>query len=96
MRPTLQRVGEVFRIDAARGRVYWRIGPKFHPEVAGKEAGCARPNRNRKLYWVIKLDGIALRRSRLIFFAVNGRWPEPCVDHANGKSTCLRSRWACE
>lgn len=75
----------LFDVDLANGTFTWKSPPPGHPRLLGTEAGSARPNRS-KSYWVIKIGGKAFKRSRMIFLAVHGHWPSPCVDHINGNS----------
>lgn len=80
-------LSELFDIDLEVGRFVWRKPPKCHPRMLGKEAGGPRPNsHNDKIYWVIRIGGTGYKRGRLVFFAANGRWPAPCLDHINGDS----------
>lgn len=83
---TVERVLTALDFDRDAGRFYWRSPSKFHREKIGMEAGTLQPNHCGKQYWVIRLDGKAIKRSRLVFFVINGRWPEPCIDHINGDS----------
>lgn len=77
----------LLRFDFEAGRVYWLNPPKNHPRLRGAEAGTPQAQTSRKkTYWVIRIDGKPYRRSRLMFLAAHGRFPTPCVDHANGNS----------
>jgi hypothetical protein len=80
-----ERLLSLFDVDVENGRLIWRNPPKYHPRMLGKEAGGPRPNRG-KHYWVVKIDGRAHKRGRLIFLAAHGKLPNPCVDHINGDS----------
>lgn len=86
MELTVERVFEALTFHPDTGRFFWRRPSKYHSEKAGSEAGCPQPTHCGKLYWVIRLDGRGYRRGRLVFFVLNGRWPEPCVDHISGDS----------
>ncbi len=79
-------LNELFFIDADSGRIFWKKPPFNHPRLRGCEAGSPRSGRNGKTYWVIKIGRRAFRRGRLIYLAIHGRFPEPCVDHINGNS----------
>lgn len=85
-KPALELVLDRLRLDPDTGRFYWRKPPKGHPRLQGAEAGSPRVNRREKSYWVIKINGTPWNRSRLVFLVLNGRWPEPCIDHINGDS----------
>lgn len=74
------------RLDPTTGKVYWRDPTRYHKRLAGQEAGCPRPSGSGKPYWMVKLGGKAVHRSRIVFCMIHGRWPEPCVDHINGDS----------
>lgn len=75
-----------FDFDLENGKIYWKNVSKHHNKLNGKEAGMAIKSRNNKYYWVIKLNGKAYKRSRLIYFYVNGYFPHPCIDHIDGNS----------
>ena len=73
-------------LDVVTGRVYWRNPSKYHAEKLGIEAGTVWAGTRSTPYWVVRLDGKAYKRSRIVFCMMHGRWPEPCVDHINGDS----------
>lgn len=75
-----------FDFDLENGKIYWKNVSKHHNRLNGKEAGMARKGKGDKYYWVIKLNGKAYKRSRLIYFYIHGRFPSPCIDHINGNS----------
>jgi hypothetical protein len=50
------------------------------------EAGSARQGSRAAIYWVVKLDGVARKRSQIVFAAANGYWSEKQVVHKNGDS----------
>ncbi|MBJ9964465.1 HNH endonuclease [Burkholderia seminalis] len=77
---------ELFSMDAETGRLFWKSVSKHSPSRLGKEAGMCRVNRGGKRYWVVKINGRGVNRSRIVFAMTNGRWPVPCVDHINGDS----------
>ncbi|MFG1413421.1 HNH endonuclease [Xanthobacter sp. VTT E-85241] len=77
---------EMFVIDTEGGRLFWKKPPYNHPRLLGCEAGTRRAGRGGKTYWVVKIGRQTFRRGRLIYLAVHGRFPEPCVDHINGDS----------
>lgn len=81
-----ERILEMLRFEPATGQFFWIKPPRCHPEVLGNEAGCARPGKNGKSYWYIKMDGGLFKRSHLVFMLRHGRFPFPCADHRNGNS----------
>ena len=83
---TREHVLDILDFDSGTGKFYWKNPPKYHPDLQGKEAGSARMGRGGKQYWVIKINRIARKRGRLVFLVLNGRWPDPCIDHINGDS----------
>jgi hypothetical protein len=86
MELTVDRVFEALTFAPDTGKFYWIKPSKYHSEKTLSEAGCAQRNHNGKNYWVIRFDGRAIKRGRLVFFVLNGRWPTPCLDHINGDS----------
>ena len=78
---------EAFSLDAENGRLLWANPPKNHSEKLGSEAGyiCKGKGKNKD-YWYVRLDGKTFKRSRVVFFMTEGRWPTPCVDHIDGNS----------
>ncbi len=86
MSEEIERMRGLFEIDLDNGHLFWRAPPSNHTRLLGVEAGTARPTHNGKSYWVIKIDGRAHKRSRLIFAFAHGHYPYPCVDHINGDS----------
>lgn len=83
---TIERLQSLFRIDVRSGRLFWKKGPRTHPRLRGAEAGSPRQSHSGKIYWIVKIDGIAHRRSHLIFLVVHGRYPHPLIDHKDGNS----------
>lgn len=76
-----------FRLDSDSGKLFWQNPPKEHAEKMGREAGyLLMPKGKNKSYWQIRIGGKTYKRSRIVFYLTNGRWPEPCVDHINGNS----------
>lgn len=72
-------------VDINTGRVFWKNISKYHNEKINKEAGCAKTDKG-KTYHVIQIKGQKIKRSQIVFFAANGRWADPLVDHINGNS----------
>jgi hypothetical protein len=83
---TPEHLACLFDVDLDAGRLFWRHGPRTHPRLAGQEAGGARRSHSGKQYWIVKIDGRAVKRSHLIYLAANGELPSPCCDHINGDS----------
>ena len=82
----LRWMEESFSVDAECGSLIWKNPPRRHPRLKGTPAGSVRSNRG-KSYVHIKMDGVPLKRSWLIFLWVNRRWPTYCIDHINGNPT---------
>lgn len=80
------QVLERLRFNKETGEFFWIKPSKHHPDLLGKIAGGARVSRSNKKYWVIKLNGKAYKRGRLVYLVTHGKWPKPCVDHINGNS----------
>lgn len=76
---------QFFDLDEKSGRLFWKLPPKTHPRLKGKEAGRAVCC-SGKLYWSVQINGKKIKRGRLVFFLKNKRWPTPCIDHINGNS----------
>jgi len=78
----IEELKELFDIDIENGKFFWKLPSKYHPDLLGKEAGFATSD-----YWVIKINGKAYKRGRLVFLCANGKFPYPCIDHINGIKT---------
>lgn len=76
----------LFRVCFVEGRLFWRIAPRTHPRLVGREAGSLRRSASGKLYCHVKIDGKPYKRGHLIYLAANGEWPSPCLDHIDGNS----------
>lgn len=85
-RLTRARLYYLFRVDLVAGRLFWKNPSKYHPDLAGTEAGFARKSRNGKSYWIVKIDGLPHGRGHLIFLSARGRYPRPLLDHRDGNS----------
>jgi hypothetical protein len=79
---THEEIMHAFDFDFESGKVYW----KNHRQRTGKEAGYFACCSGNKSYWVITFKNRLVKRSRLIFFAFNGKPPENQIDHINGDS----------
>ena len=78
---------DVFTLDGELGKIYWKSPPKNHAEKTGTEAGYLNAGAGKnKSYWQVRVFGKTFKRSRVIFYMANGRWPSPAVDHINGNS----------
>lgn len=83
---TLQWMRDSFVVYPEIGQLIWDKPTKYHPDLLGTSAGSARPTHSNKKYVHIKKDRRAVKRGWLIFLWVNGRWPEPELDHHDGDS----------
>ena len=72
-------IDEFFDVDIENGKFYWKKVSKHHPDLLGKEAGCLGGD-----YWIIQINKQKIKRGRLLFFYINKRFPNPCIDHING------------
>ena len=88
--PTQERLRSLLRYEPETGRFFWVSPTKYHPRLQNSEAGHSMPDAKKKKYWVIKVGGVAYKRSRLAFVWMTGSVPEQ-VDHVNGDS--LDDRW---
>lgn len=75
-----------FVVDPIAGTLTWVRAPKNHPRLQKRNAGTKRKTLSGKVYVVVKRDGRGLKRGRLMYLWVHGRWPTPCVDHIDGNS----------
>lgn len=81
-----EKICERLSVDINAGKAYWVDATKYHNRLNGSEAGCPRKSGAGKLYWHIKINGIAYRRSAIVFAVANGYWPSLTIDHINGNS----------
>lgn len=79
-----EQISNLFTIDFAAGKVFWKNVAKEHARLNGQEAGA--PRVSTKPYWVIKVQKRAYRRAQIILAAATGVWPAECVDHISGDS----------
>jgi hypothetical protein len=77
-----QLVRDSFELDEDTGKLYWKMVSKYHNEKLGKEAGCIVLSKGQSRC-VIHLRGKHIKRARIVYFLVNGKWPNPLVDHIN-------------
>jgi len=73
-----------FDVDPASGRLVWKVSPKMHPRMLGKEAGA--PRSSRKPYWYVKRDTLPIKRSWLVWLWAQHKWPDEMLDHIDGNS----------
>ena len=75
-------------VDLALGVVTWVNATAHHKRLNGSPAGSLRkPSHGSKRYVYIKVDGLALKRSHLVYLFGAGSRPTNQVDHINGDST---------
>lgn len=87
MKPTLEYLRGRILVDLERGVVTWIDATKHHENLNGCEAGSPRGGiRNGKSYWHIKINGLAIKRSHIVFLFATGSWPRQQIDHINGNS----------
>lgn len=79
---TAERARELFRYDPETGSVFRRIG---------RAAGCAVTSINKDGYIQTRIDGKTYLIHRVIFLIVEGRWPDPTVDHVDRSK--INNRW---
>ena len=82
----IETIDERLSVDINAGKAYWVDATKYHNRLNGSEAGCPRKSGAGKLYWHIKINGAAYRRSAIVFAVANGYWPSLTIDHINGNS----------
>lgn len=73
-------------VDLDTGIAVWIDATKYHRNLVGKLAGQPVPNHIGKIYWVIRINRRAYKRSQIILFLKTGIWPTEMVDHRNGNS----------
>lgn len=84
---TAERIRELLHYDPMSGQFTW-----LESHRAGKLAGCATYNGQRKLFYrKVKIYGKSYRAHRLAFLYMTGAWPVAEIDHINGDST--DNRW---
>lgn len=79
------RVRELFTYDPETGVLSW-AKPQGRRVKVGDVAGCAKSNGSGQRYWIIKVDGVAYRRARLVWAYVHGEAPVDEVDHRDRDS----------
>lgn len=87
-KPDLRYLQTRLSVDLDRGVVTWIDATRYHARLNGSEAGSLRRcSHGFKHYVHIKVDGIALKRSHIVYLFGVGRWPVGQIDHINGDST---------
>ncbi len=81
---THERVREVLDYNPETGKLTWKKGVRGRKPGRRAGATCGK-------YRQICIDGINLKEHRLIWFWMNGKWPECLVDHRD--SDGLNNRW---
>lgn len=77
---TLERLVELFELDAETGVLIWKAkSHKNSPVKAGDVAGCP----DDQGYLSVRVDGSPLKVHRVVFAMAHGYFPEQ-VDHVNG------------
>lgn len=86
-KPGLDYLRTRISVDVRLGLVSWIDATKHHRPLNGGQAGSVGKNTStEKCYWRIKINGLAIKRSHIVFLFANGRWPELQIDHINGNS----------
>lgn len=90
---TLERAHELFAYDKATGHLTWRVDRTTGRGRVHVRAGDRAGSLNQALgYRYINVEGRQYPEHRLIFFIVEGRWPQPTVDHKDHDRA--NNRWA--
>lgn len=84
--PDIERIRSRLDVRLDSGRIFWIDATRYHAQLNGLEAGSPRTSSRGKQYWYIKIDGKAIKRSRIVLAMATGFWPKDCVDHINGDS----------
>lgn len=81
MTPTIERVRHRLAYDPLTGVMTWRVpAGRWGRIPAGTVAGSQREDGYRFIF----IDGRSYLLHRVIWFYVNGRWPENVIDHRDG------------
>lgn len=86
MKPDRDYLAQRLRVDIDNGTAVWIDASAQHTGLNGREAGSARTSHSGKRYCHIKVDGVPLKRSHIIFLFAYGHWPDDQIDHINGDS----------
>lgn len=79
MKPTIERLKELFRYDEETGKLYWIIKTQKGKAKPEKEAGYL----TKYGYRVVGIDGKTYRVHNIIFVLHYGFWPTKTIDHIN-------------
>lgn len=82
MQVTQEKIMEILNYDKETGRFTWITPPKYHPDLAGKEAGSVVSG-----YRKIKINGKKYPAHILAWIYMYGEKPTKHIDHINGIST---------
>ncbi|WP_144259486.1 HNH endonuclease [Methylocystis sp. ATCC 49242] len=77
MKPSVERLKELFRYDEETGKLYWRVSKG--PVKAGSEAGTI----TIKGYLRVTVDGKPHMVHNIIYAIYHNKWPHLEVDHRN-------------
>jgi hypothetical protein len=78
MRPTLERLQELFRYEPETGHLIRRITVSNHAP-AGARAGAVSKDRRQ-----VQIDGKNMAEHIVIYAMIHGAWPIQLVDHIDG------------
>jgi hypothetical protein len=88
MKPTAERVRQLFAYDPFTGLFTWRIPMKRQRMKIGAKAGCKSSDGG----WRLKVDGEEFPAGVIAFLYMIGRLPEGDVDHEDRDRS--NNRWA--
>ena len=77
---SMEELENLFTIDTENGVLFWKNPKKPNERLIGKPAGSRRPDG----YVIVGINGKSYLRHRIIWFYVNGYWPDKFIDHVNG------------
>jgi hypothetical protein len=79
---TRDRINEILDYREKVGKFYWlaKTSPKTNKIKIGSEAGNLQPDG----YIRITIDGNAYAAHRVVWFLIQGSWPDGSIDHING------------
>jgi hypothetical protein len=87
---TPEEARELFDYDPETGLLRWRRNVSRWR--AGQIAGTVKPKKDRTTYVHVRYAGKWFSAHRLAYAVVEGRWPNPFIDHINGDGT--DNRWS--
>jgi hypothetical protein len=74
---TQERLKKLLHYDSDTGVFTWNVSPRSGMP-AGSVAGCLGQG-----YWLIRVDTVLYKRSRLAWLYMTGQWPINEIDHDN-------------